>query len=132
MVPLMLEASTRVTRGETRVLFMSGSEGGREPGGICFARPLRRELSTTCQKLGEVAGAAAAIGAEASLALADVGQLWLPRNPRLSKSLRELSPALGNEKRWRGLCRDLQSPTREELCGAGKLEPWPHSEHKGG
>lgn len=52
VVPLMLETFTRVTRGENRALFMSGGEGGREPGGICFARPLRRELSRTFQKLG--------------------------------------------------------------------------------
>lgn len=51
MVPLMLEAFTRVTRGETRVLFMSGGEEGREPGGICFVRPFGRELSKTFQKL---------------------------------------------------------------------------------
>lgn len=54
VMPLMLKAFTRVTRGETRVLFMSGGEGGREPGGICFARPLRRELSKTFQRLGEI------------------------------------------------------------------------------
>lgn len=45
-------AFTRVTRGETRVLFMSGGEGGREPGGICFVRPFPRELNKTFQKLG--------------------------------------------------------------------------------
>lgn len=30
---------------------MSGGEGGREPGGTRFVRPLRRELSKTFQKL---------------------------------------------------------------------------------
>lgn len=66
----MLEAFTRVTRGETRVLFMSGGEGGREPGGICFVRPFRRGIEQNFSEAGgRLSGAAAEVGAEASLAL---------------------------------------------------------------
>lgn len=133
-VPLMLEAFTRVTRGETGVLFMSAGEGGREPGGICFARPLRRELSKTFQKLG-----GDSLGRQLKQALKHP---WLlqtpgsvrcpPRNPWLSKSpCLSSSQPQGIKIRGKG-CAGVSTAVPEGSCGAGKLEPRPCDECKGG